>query len=163
MRKLLAFLLSTAPAQNIIGKEVPSNLSVVDENEKEVDIGSLRGKWVVLYFYPHDDTPGCTIQAKEFSRLLPDFEKVGAVVYGVSMQSPQSHRSFKKKHNIRISLLADTTGRLADFFGVKHFMGMCSRDVVVISPAGKVALYRKGVSPQTSPMEILEWLRQQPK
>ncbi|MCS6790442.1 MAG: peroxiredoxin [Bacteroidia bacterium] len=163
MRKLLAFFLGASPAQNIIGKEVTPSLSVVDENEREVNLSSLRGKWIVLYFYPYDDTPGCTAQAKEFSRLLPDFEKLGAAVYGVSAQSPNSHRNFKRKHNLQVPLLADTTGKLSDFFGVKRFMGMCSRDVVVINPAGKIALHRQGVSPQTSPSEILEWLRQQPK
>lgn len=161
MCKFWWVLLGLSLAQVKVGDIIPASLEALDEMGQKVSFGALRGKWVVLFFYPHDDTPGCTRQAKEFSRLLPDFEKTEAVVYGISMQSAESHRAFKKKHGIKVSLLVDQEGRLSDFFGVKRFMGACSRDVVVINPEGKVALFRRGVSPDTSPSEVLAFLRQQ--
>jgi len=160
MQKSWLPLLGLALAQVKVGDVVPPGLEASDEMEQKVSFGALRGQWVVLFFYPHDDTPGCTRQAKEFSRLLPDFKKAGAVVYGISTQSAESHRAFKKKHGLRVPLLVDQEGKLSDFFGVKRFMGMCSRDVVVIDPEGKVALFRQGVSPDTSPREVLTFLRQ---
>lgn len=160
MWRFLTSLLGASVVQAQIGKEVPPTLSAPDENEKLITFRDLRGKWVVLFFYPHDDTPGCTRQAKEFSRLKSDFEALGAQVYGVSLQGAESHRAFKRKHNLTVPLLVDKDGKLADFFGVKRLMGMCSRDVVVVDPQGKVALFRQGVSPDTSPSEILSWLRE---
>lgn len=160
MKSLWATLLSLGAAQVQIGQEVPTTLQVVDENEKMVALGELRGKWVVLFFYPHDDTPGCTRQAKEFSRLLPDFQKAGAVVYGVSTQSAASHRAFKKKHGLTVPLLVDADGKLADYFGVKRMMGMCSRDLIVLNPEGKVALFRQGVAPDSSPQEALRFVQE---
>lgn len=161
MWRFLTSLLGASVVQAQVGKEVPPTLSAYDENERPVTFQSLRGRWAVLFFYPHDDTPGCTRQAKEFSRLQPDFQRLGAQVYGVSLQSAESHRAFKKKHNLTVPLLVDKDGKLADFFGVKRLMGMCSRDVVVVDPQGKVALFRQGVSPDTSAEEVLKWLRSQ--
>ncbi|MCX7606155.1 MAG: peroxiredoxin [Bacteroidia bacterium] len=160
MRAFWISLLGMSAAQVQVGQEVPASLQAKDENEQVVSFGKLRSQWVVLFFYPHDDTPGCTRQAKEFSRLLPEFQKQGAVVFGVSAQGAASHRAFKKKHNLSIPLLVDEDGSLSNLFGVKRMMGMCSRDVIVVDPQGKVALIRQGVSPDTSPQEILSWLRQ---
>ncbi|MDW8417483.1 MAG: peroxiredoxin [Bacteroidia bacterium] len=159
MWRYIVSLLGTSVVQAQVGTEVPSTLTAKDENGNTVAFRSLRGKWIVLFFYPHDDTPGCTRQAKEFSRLYSDFAKLGAEVYGVSTQNAESHKAFKKKHNLTVPLLVDEEGKMADFFGVKRFMGMCSRDVVVINPQSKVALFRQGVSPETSASEILNWLR----
>ncbi len=146
-----------------VGKVVPSTLSARDEKGQVVSLSDLKGQWVVLYFYPYDDTPGCTKQAIEFSRLLDEFHKIGAQVYGISMQDAESHKRFRQKHKLRVPLLTDATGEVAKAFGVKVFMGACSRDVVVIDPEGKVALIRRGVSPENSPSEILSWLREQTK
>ncbi len=161
MRSFWLGLLGVGLSQVEVGTLVPSTLQVKDEKGQIISWEKLRGSWVVLFFYPHDDTPGCTRQAKEFSRLLPEFEKQGARVYGVSTQSAESHRAFQKKHGLTVSLLVDQDGKLSDFFGVKRFMGMCSRDIVVINPEGKVALVRTGVSPENSPKEILAWLQSQ--
>ncbi|MCS7297342.1 MAG: peroxiredoxin [Bacteroidia bacterium] len=161
MWRFLTSLLGTSVVQAQIGQEVPPTLTAQDEADRQITFGQLRGRWVVLFFYPHDDTPGCTRQAKEFSQLQPEFQKLNAQVFGVSTQNAESHRFFKRKHNLTIPLLVDNDGKLADFFGVKRLMGMCSRDVVVIDPQGKVALFRQGVSPATSAQEILSWLREQ--
>nr|BAL55279.1 peroxiredoxin Q/BCP [uncultured Bacteroidetes bacterium] len=165
MRKAgIAAFLGLLMAQSLqVGQEVPGSVSLSDEQGKVVRFADLRGKWIVLYFYPHDDTPGCTQQGKEFSRLLPDFEKLNAQVYGISTQDAASHRAFKQKHGIRVPLLVDEEGKTAELFGVKRFMGMCSRDVVIINPEGKVANIRRGVSPATSAKEVLAFLQQQKK
>ncbi|MCS7153917.1 MAG: peroxiredoxin [Bacteroidia bacterium] len=159
MRQLAALVIGVSATHAQVGREVPPTLSAPDETGRIVSFGALRGQWVVLFFYPHDDTPGCTRQAKEFSRLHSEFQRLGAQVYGVSTQSSESHRAFKKKHNLTVPLLVDENGKLSDFFGVKRLMGLCSRDVVVINPQGMVALFRQGVSPDTSPKEILAWLK----
>ncbi len=146
-----------------VGKAIPENLSAQDEEGQEVIFSRLKGQWIVLYFYPHDDTPGCTKQAIEFSRLLDEFHKINARVYGISMQDAESHKRFRQKHQLRVPLLTDKGGKVAKAFGVSVAMGMCSRDVVVIDPEGKVALIRRGVSAQNSPSEILSWLKAQAK
>lgn len=153
-------LLGLSAAQVKVGDPAPA-LQAPNEQGQVVALEKLRGQWVVLFFYPHDDTPGCTRQAKEFSRLLPEFHKIGAQVYGISTQTAESHQAFKKKHTLTVPLLVDPEGQWAAAFGVKRFAGMCSRDVVVINPEGKVALFRQGVSPDTSAEEILQWLKAQ--
>jgi len=160
MRPLWMALLGLSAAQVKVCDPAPA-LQAPDEQGQVVALEKLRGQWVVLFFYPHDDTPGCTRQAKEFSRLLPEFRKVGAQVYGISTQTAESHQAFKKKHALTVPLLVDPEGKWAAAFGVKRFAGMCSRDVVVISPEGKIALFRQGVSPDTSAEEVLRWLRAQ--
>jgi peroxiredoxin Q/BCP len=144
-----------------VGDAVPSTLTAQDENSQTIRFADLKGQWVVLYFYPHDDTPGCTNQAKEFSRLLDEFHKIGAQVYGLSTQGAESHKRFRQKYQLKVPLLTDKDGQVAKAFGVKVFAGMCSRDVVILSPEGKVALIRQGVSPENSPSEILAWLKAQ--
>ena len=146
-----------------VGKAIPATLSAQDEQGQVVNFSKLKGQWVVLYFYPHDDTPGCTKQAIEFSRLLDEFHKIGAQVYGISLQDAESHKRFRQKHKLRVPLLTDKEGEVAKAFGVSVFMGMCSRDVVVIDPESKVALIRRGVSAENSPSEILSWLKAQAK
>lgn len=152
--------MSFMSAQSLqVGQEVPKNLKFLEDTNAETDLGSLRGQWVVLYFYPMDDTPGCTHQAKEFSRLKPEYDKLNAIVFGVSTQSIESHKKFRKKHNLTIRLISDEKGELAKLFGVNVFMGMCSRDVVLIDPKGKVVMIEKGVSPDNSPKQVLERIR----
>ncbi len=144
-----------------VGDVVPSTLVAQDENNQTIRFADLKGQWVVLYFYPHDDTPGCTNQAKEFSRLLDEFHQIGAQVYGLSTQGAESHKRFRQKYQLKVPLLTDKNGEVAKAFGVKVFAGMCSRDVVVLNSEGKVALIRQGVSPENSPSEILAWLKEQ--
>jgi len=125
-----------------------------------LNIAKPEGNWLILYFYPKDDTPGCTAQAKEFSRLKSEFEKAGARIYGVNTDSPESHQRFIKKHNITVSLLSDPKGIVAKQFGVNITMGMCSRDTVVVDSQGKIFRIFRGVNPKANPTEILSLLRE---
>jgi len=114
--------------------------------------------WTVLYFYPKDNTPGCTTQAKGFTSLMKEYEKAKIKVFGISTDTVESHLKFKKKHSIKITLLSDPKGSVAKDFGVKVMLGMCSRDAVILDPSGKVNKIHRGVSPKASPADILEYI-----
>lgn len=101
-----------------VGKPAPV-FDLPDADLEMVGLAGFRGKHhVVLYFYPKDDTPGCTIEAIDFSDMQDDFEKLGAVVLGVSMDDCISHGSFRDKHGLSVRLLADTEGEVCGMYGV---------------------------------------------
>jgi len=83
-----------------------------DENNSNICLHHFEDKWKVIYFYPKDNTPGCTQEAKDFTKLKEKFEKLGAVIIGISPDSPNSHKKFIEKHNLNIILLSDTEKRL---------------------------------------------------
>ena len=133
-----------------VGKPAPS-FCLPDAEGKEVCLESFRGKWVVLYFYPRDNTPGCTLEAIQFSAALEKFAELGAQVLGVSTDSPESHVKFTEKHDLTVLLLSDTTHRVIEAYGAwrpKTFFGKeilgTSRDTFLIDPEGKIAeVWRK--------------------
>jgi len=106
----------------------------------------IKGKWIVLYFYPKDNTPGCTTEALEFTEALPDFEGLNALVLGVSPDSPKKHRNFIEKKGLKITLLADEEKEVCQLFGVwqlkknygREYMGVV-RSTFIIDPDGKIA------------------------
>ncbi len=117
-------------------------------NQDDVEICSrdLAGKWIVLYFYPKDLTPGCTTQACDFTEALPQFEDLDAVILGVSPDDSEKHRKFIEKKDLEITLLADTEKKICEDYGVwqlKKFMGKEYMGVVrttyIIDPDGKIA------------------------
>jgi len=127
------------------GDKAP-NFSLEADDGTTVTRDSLAGKNAVLYFYPKDDTPGCTKEACDFRDAFPRFDKVDAVVVGVSPDSPDSHRKFKKKYSLPFRLLSDESHKLAESFGVwkeksmygRNYMGI-ERTTVVIDRKGRVA------------------------
>ena len=127
------------------GDKVP-DFSLKADDGTTVTPASLAGKKVVLFFYPKDDTPGCTKEACGFRDAFPQFGKIDAVVLGVSPDSLESHRKFKQKHQLPFRLLSDEGHRLADAFGVwkqksmygLKFMGI-ERTTVIIDRNGRVA------------------------
>lgn len=125
------------------------------ESGKPKTVGDFRGKWLVLFFYPMDNSPGCTKEAMKFSDLIEDFQGQNAEVIGVSTNSEEKHQKFIEKQDLKVKLLADKEGRLAKLFGIKILFGMCSRDSVIINPEGKVDTIHHGVSPTASPDQIL--------
>jgi len=128
-----------------IGKRAPS-FTLQDENGSKVALSSLAGQWVVLYFYPKDDTPGCTVEACDFTSGLSKFEKMDAVVLGCSRDTPESHRKFIAKYKLKIKLLSDPEHTVMEKYGAwgeknnygKKTMGVI-RSTVLIDPAGRVA------------------------
>ena len=125
-----------------------------------------RGRWVVLYFYPKDNTPGCTIEALDFTRLLPEFEKAGAVILGVSKDSCTSHKKFVEKKKLGIILLSDEDTIIQKAYGVwkpktflgKSFLGTV-RSTYLIRPDGRIARFWDGVSAKGHAEEVLAELK----
>ncbi|HEY5739482.1 MAG TPA: thioredoxin-dependent thiol peroxidase [Gammaproteobacteria bacterium] len=123
------------------------DFSVVDQDGEAVSLAQFQGdKHVVLYFYPKDDTPGCTTEANEFTALIDQFAAAGAVVLGVSKDSCEKHRKFIAKHDLKVRLLADTDASLCELYGTwgpRKFMGReymgIGRSTFVIDKQGKLA------------------------
>lgn len=109
-----------------------------DQEGRNVRSKDLMGKgFFVVYFYPHDDTPGCTVEACAFRDAFEDFKDAGAAVYGISSDTPESHGAFAKKHRLPFTLLADEGGHVRDAFGVPMTMGMLAgRVTYVFDPDG---------------------------
>ena len=128
-----------------VGKKAPA-FTLTDQNEDKVKLTELKGDWVVLYFYPKDDTPGCTVQACEFTSGIKGFEKLNAKVYGCSPDDAESHQKFIKKHKLKVNLLSDPTHKMMEkyeAYGEKNMYGKIKmgviRSTVIIDPDGKVA------------------------
>jgi len=128
-----------------VGDTVP-DFCLPNQDEEEICFRDIKGRWIVLYFYPKDNTPGCTTEACDFTAALPDFEALDAIVLGVSPDSPQKHRNFIEKKGLKITLLADEEKELCKAFGVwqlkkfmgKEYMGVV-RSTFIINPEGKIA------------------------
>lgn len=126
--------------------DLAPDFSLQDQDEKQTRLSDFRGNWVVLYFYPKDNTPGCTIEANDFTKLAKDFEKMNAVVLGVSPDSCESHAKFVAGHKLKIDLLSDPDKKILQTYGVwqeKQFMGNkymgVARTTFLIDPDGKIA------------------------
>ena len=116
-----------------------------NQDETEICLRDLAGKWVVLYFYPKDNTPGCTTEACDFSNELEEFEELNAVILGVSPDSPKKHRNFIEKKNLKITLLSDENKEVLKDYGVWGLKKMYGREyegvirtTFIINPEGKI-------------------------
>lgn len=139
------------------GDPVPDLAFPADDNTT-LRLTDLHGKWAVIYFYPRDDTPGCTTEAKTFSGMIGQYRAAGAIVYGINTDSGESHRKFKAKHDLKVTLLTDTRQSASRAFGIRVMAGLCARDSVLINPEGRVEKIYRGVSPSGSPAEILNYI-----
>ena len=143
------------------GKPAPDFELSTDSGET-VRLSELRGKPVILYFYPKDDTPGCTTQACGIRDAWSDFKKSGAVVLGVSPDDESSHAKFRDKYSLPFTLLADTDHKLAEQYGFwvekknygKTYMGI-ERSTVVIDAEGNVAKIFRRVKPEAHANQVL--------
>jgi len=151
-------------AKQLEGKPAPTFKSITDTGAP-IDLASLRGKVVVLFFYPKDDTSGCTVEACSFRDDLPRFDGVDAVVLGISPDSVKSHVKFKKKYELPYTLIADVDHPIAEQYGVwgekmmwgRKYMGVF-RTTFVIDRAGKVAKVFEKVNPQNHAAEVAEFV-----
>jgi len=128
-----------------VGTQVP-DFCLPNQDEEEICFRDIKGRWIVLYFYPKDNTPGCTTEACDFTAAVPDFDGLNAIILGVSPDSPEKYRKFIEKKELGITLLADEEKELCNLFGIwqlkkfmgKEYMGVV-RSTFIIDPDGKVA------------------------
>lgn len=126
--------------------EAAPDIKLVTDDGKRVSLKSFKGHPVVLYFYPKDDTPGCTTEAKDFSCVIGEFNRAGAEVIGISPDDAKSHRKFREKHDLEVKLASDEDKSVAQAFGCwveksmygKTYMGV-ERSTFLIDKTGKVA------------------------
>lgn len=147
-----------------VGELVP-DFTLQDQDGKSHTLSQYRGKKVVLYFYPKDMTPGCTVQAEGMRDSMNDLEAKGIVVLGVSVDDVKSHKKFVEKHNLNFPLLADTDKKVVEEYGVwkeksmfgKKYMGI-QRDTFLIDEDGKLIQHFKKVNPLKHAGQVLEVL-----
>ena len=144
-----------APA---VGKPAPA-FKLQDQAGKWHSLADYKGKWVALYFYPKDDTPGCTTQACGFRDNVFAFNKEGAVIVGISVDEVASHKEFAEKHSLPFTILADSDKAVTRSYGVlKTYMGvmeMARRDTFIIDPQGRVAKHYESVDPEGHSQVVL--------
>jgi peroxiredoxin Q/BCP len=148
-----------------VGQKAP-DFTLLDDAGEKVNLSDLKGKKVVLYFYPKDDTPGCTTEACNFRDGLSEIKRQGAVVLGVSADSVESHKKFKKKFELNFPLLADPEKKMIERYGVwkeksmygKKYMGI-ERTTFVIDEQGKISHIFPKVKVSEHYDEVLEALK----
>jgi len=143
------------------------NFTLLDQDEKTHSLKDYLGKWVIIYFYPRDDTPGCTTEACTLKDNFPKFEKLNAVVLGISADSTKSHKKFAQKYNLPFTLLFDPDKEVIKLFGVwkeksmygKKYMGI-SRETFLINPQGEIQKHYENVKPAEHADEVLRDLEE---
>ena len=147
----------------LIGDLLPY-FSLYNQNNKLRRNADYEGKWMVLFLYPRDDTPGCTTEAKGFSARKSEFERLNAVVVGLSDDDVSSHEKFCSKHNLSVELLSDPEGKLLKElgFGQKERQGKFSwkRTTLIVNEKGAVRFIYENVSPDGHEKEVLSKLHQ---
>lgn len=149
-----------------VGNKV-SNFILASDNQGEIELKNFLGKNVVIYFYPKDDTPGCTVEAKDFSCMLDEFTKLNTVVIGISKDDLKSHEKFRNKHGLSHILLADTTTEVANKFGSwgeksmygRKYMAVL-RKTFLINKEGKIHKIWHDVKIKGHVQEVLEEIKQ---
>ncbi len=127
------------------GKQAPAFTLKADDGEK-ISLAGFKGRYLVIYFYPRDDTPGCTLEAQGFNKALAQLDRLGAAVVGISKDSLESHCKFRDKYRLKFPLLSDPEGKVIEKYGAwgeknmygKKSMGIV-RSTVIVDPQGKVA------------------------
>jgi thioredoxin-dependent peroxiredoxin len=149
---LLAGVAAWAAAMPAEGSMAP-DFTLPSQEGKQVSLHDFKGKWVVLYFYPKDMTPGCTIEAHNFQRDQAQYDKLNAAVVGVSADNVDSHVQFCTKENLTFKLLADPEHKVIDQYGSLMTMGqmtVAARNTFLVDPAGKIRKVYVNVSPHVS-------------
>ncbi len=147
-----------------IGDAIP-DFCLPNQDEEEICFRDIKGRWAVIYFYPKDNTPGCTTEACDFTAALPDFTGMEAIILGVSPDSPKKHRNFIEKKELKITLLADEEKELCKSFGMwqlkkfmgKEYMGVV-RSTFLIAADGTLAYKWEKVRVKNHVQEVKEKL-----
>lgn len=169
MRRLLPFLtaalllvgsMAVAAEFPAVGQPAPG-FKLISSEGKSLSLDDLRGKWVVLYFYPKDFTSGCTLEAHNFQRDLASYEKKKAVIVGVSVDSAESHKDFCTKEGLAFKLLSDPDGKISTAYNsVMQYNGatLSARNTFLIDPTGKLVRVFEKVKPAGHSEEVLSAL-----
>lgn len=144
-----------------VGRKAPL-FTLPDQDAKSQSLKEYKGQWVLLYFYPKDDTPGCTKEACTIADIYKDFKRQGTVVLGVSKDTPKSHKKFAEKYSLPFTLLSDPTMEMMDTYGAKVEKSMygkivrgTNRITYIINPEGKIAKAYAEVDPASHALELL--------
>lgn len=146
-----------------VSKSAPT--FTLESDEGEISLADLTGQNVVLYFYPKDDTPGCTIEAQDFTKKIKEFEKLNCVILGISKDDVKSHCKFVEKYNLAFNLLSDVDGEVCDKYGVikeksmfgKKYFGI-DRSTFLIDKYGNIAQIWRSVKVNGHVEEVLKTL-----
>ena len=148
-----------ALAEQVAAGDAAPDFELLDQDGEMHSIEDYRGRWITLYFYPKDDTPGCTTEACEFRDNIFAFKNANCEVLGVSLDDAESHKAFADKYDLPFPLLADTEGTTADAYGVRtRILGMefAKRQTFIIDPHGNIAKHYDDVDPESHSRQVLE-------
>ena len=160
-------LLTLAPSPSSAATDTPTvgtaapDFSLTTNEGTPASLKDYRGKWVVLYFYPKDFTSGCTLEAHNFQQDLAKYEKLNAVILGVSVDTAESHKDFCSKEGLSFKLLSDADTTVSNKYGsVMEYNGtkLSARNTFIIDPEGKIAKVFTGVKPAVHSEEVLGFL-----
>ena len=155
------FSFGQAMAELKVGETAP-DFHLMDQNGLSHSLAQYRGQWLVLYFYPKNDTPGCTKEACEFRDDYIQLSDMGVVVLGVSTDDIESHQAFAEKYSLPFPLLSDVDGEVAKHFGSLFQLGpvkFARRHSFIIDPEGRIAHIYRDVSPKTHSDEVITQLQ----
>lgn len=153
---------AAASAAEVAVGEVPPDFRLQDQNGQWHTLAQHKGQWIALYFYPKDDTPGCTKEACAFRDNIFAFEEVGAIILGVSLDDVKSHEEFAKKYSLPFALLADTDGEVAKKYGVLNSIAgfkLAKRQSFLIGPDGRAVKHYDKVDAEKHSAEVLADLK----
>lgn len=162
--KLLApfAIAASAPLLLAVSPGSPApDFTARNQNGKPVHLADYHGKFVLLYFYPKDDTPGCTQEACSFRDHYAEIQRMNTVIFGISRQDERSHQKFIARHSLPFDLLVDSDGSIGAAYGVKTMpiIGFLKRRSVLIGPDGKVVRFYEDVNPASHASEVIADIR----
>ena len=160
---ILALALTMTSLQSMAGQTpavgaTAPGFRLQDQNGEWHDLEDYRGSWLTVYFYPKDDTPGCTTEACNFRDNIYAFKAIGAAVVGISVDDVESHRKFSDKYKLPFIILADETGATADAYGLLRdwkLMKIAARQSFIVDPEGVIAKHYEEVDPDNHTQEVL--------
>ncbi|MEA5532504.1 peroxiredoxin [Crocosphaera sp. XPORK-15E] len=147
-------VLALGGPQLSLNEPAPDFILPTNTGDGEISLSDYRGQWVVLYFYPQDFTPGCTLEARRFQQDLPKYQAQNTQILGVSVDDVDSHREFCDAEGLKFPLLADTTGKVSKLYG-SFLTGMSLRHTYLIDPNGILRERFLGVRPAIHSAEVL--------